>query len=116
MGTPVGEKQPKQPSPPKPNHGVVKGLMIGKGPITQGDVCHLLMHKDCAIEMVDPIIKETDLDPCANQTTEDLGASGPFNLSRVCSFFLDYLTFYLSILLLTVFLIPGVGAHESPSG
>ena len=28
---PVGERQPKQPSPPKPSHGVGKGLMTGKG-------------------------------------------------------------------------------------
>ena len=33
MVTPVGERQPKQLSPPKPSHGVGKGLMIGKGPV-----------------------------------------------------------------------------------
>ena len=36
--------------------------------------------------MVESIIKETDLDPCAEQEMEDLGASGLFDLSRVCSF------------------------------
>ena len=48
------------------NHKVGKGLMMGKGLVTQGDVCRLLTHKDHAVEMVDLIIKETDLDPCAN--------------------------------------------------
>ena len=33
--------------------------------------------------MVESIIKERDLDPCAEQTTEDLGVSGLFDLSRV---------------------------------
>ena len=90
MGTPVGEKQPKQPSSPKPSHGVCKGLITGKGPITQEAVHRLLMHKDYAVEMVDSIIKETDLDPCANQTTEDLGVSSLFDLSRVCFLFSNY--------------------------
>ena len=38
----VGNKQPKQSSPPKPSHGVGKRLMTGKGLITQG-VVHLLL-------------------------------------------------------------------------
>ena len=42
------------------------------------------MHKEHAVEMVELIIKETDLDPCAKQITEDLEASGLFNLARVC--------------------------------
>ena len=89
---------------------------MGKDPVTQGDVCRLLTHKDHAVEMVDLIIKETDLDPCANQTTKDLRASSLFDLFRVCSFFSDYLMFYLSILLLIVVLVLGVGVHESLSG
>ena len=44
------------------------------------------MYKGYAIEMVESIIKEKDLNPCAKQETEDLGASGLFDLSRVCSF------------------------------
>ena len=59
--------------------------MIGKGPIAQGAVRRLLTHKEHAVEMVDSIIKETDLDPCADQTTENLGALGLFDLSRICS-------------------------------
>nr|POE46205.1 hypothetical protein CFP56_60594 [Quercus suber] len=83
IGTPVGEKQLKQPLPPKPSHGVGKGLMMGKGPVAQGSVHRLLTHKEHAVEIVDSIIKEIDLDPCADQATEDLGASGLFDLSRV---------------------------------
>ena len=37
--------------------------------------------------MVELIIKQTDVDPCANQETEDLGASGIFDFSRVCPSF-----------------------------
>lgn len=55
-----------------------------KGLVAQGAVCRLLMHKEHVVEMVESIIKETDLDPCAEQTTEDLGASGLFKFSRVC--------------------------------
>ena len=36
--------------------------------------------------MIESIIKETDLDLCAEQKTEDLGVSSLFDLSRVCSF------------------------------
>ena len=35
--------------------------------------------------MFDLIIKEMDLDPCAKQTTKDMGASGLFDLSKACS-------------------------------
>ena len=66
MDTLVDDKQPKQSLPLKPSHGVGKGLMTRKGPVTQGIVRRLLMHKDHAFEMVDSIIKETDLDPCAD--------------------------------------------------
>lgn len=59
----VGDKQSKHPSPPKPSHGVRKSLMMGKGPVAPNAVCRMLTHKDYAVEMVDSIIKETDLDP-----------------------------------------------------
>lgn len=71
------------------------------------------MQKEYAFEMVDSIIKETDLDPCADQTTEDLRASGLFDMSRVCLLYV--LMCYLSILLLTGVLILGVGAYEGSS-
>ena len=83
-GLPVGDKQSKKSSASKPSHTAGKGLMTVTGLITQGTVSCLLTHKEHAIEMVESIIKETDLDPCAEQTTEDLGASGLFDLSRVC--------------------------------
>ena len=59
--------------------------MIGKGPVILGTIRRLLTHKNYAVEMVDLIIKETNLDPWADQTTEDLGVSGLYDLSRVCS-------------------------------
>lgn len=59
--------------------------MTGKGPIVQGAVCRLLTHKDHAVKMVYSIIKETDLDPCTDQTMEDLGVLSLFDLSWVCS-------------------------------
>lgn len=116
LGTPVSDKQLKQPSPPKPSHGVGEGLMMGKGPIAQGAIRRLLTHKEHAVKMVELIIKEMDLDPCADQTTEDLGALGLFDLSKVCFLFSNYVpTCYLSILLLMVVLISGIGAYEGDS-
>ena len=61
--SPLGEKQPKKPSPPKPSHGIGKCLMTALGPVTQR-TCHLLLHKGYA-EMVESIIKEMEVDPCA---------------------------------------------------
>lgn len=60
--------------------------MTAMGPVTQG-TRRPLTHKGYAIEMIELIIKEMDLDPCAKQETEDLGVSSLFDLSRVCSFF-----------------------------
>ena len=62
-GPSVGNKQLKHPKPSKPSHRVGKGLMIGKGPVILGAIRRLLTHKNYAVEMVDLIIKETDLDP-----------------------------------------------------
>lgn len=42
-------------------------------------------NKGYAIKMVESIIWEMDLDPCAEQITEYLGVTGLFNLSWVCS-------------------------------
>ena len=81
-----GEKQPKKPSPPKPSHETGKGLMTSMGPVTQG-TRRLLTHKGYAVEMVESIIKETDVDHCAEQETDDLRASGLFDLSRVIFLF-----------------------------
>ena len=78
-------KKSKKPSPLNPSHRADKGLMTTMSPITQG-THHLLTHKGYVVEMVESIIKEMDLDPCAKQEMEDLGLSGLFDLSRVCSF------------------------------
>ena len=49
--------------------------MMGKGPAVYGPVQRLVTHKDYAIEMVNSIIKEMDMDVCGEHTLEDLGAS-----------------------------------------
>nr|POE73970.1 hypothetical protein CFP56_56655 [Quercus suber] len=56
--------------------------MTGKGPVDPYPVHRLINHKDYAVEVVTSIIKETDLDPCGGHTSEDLGASGLYDLSR----------------------------------
>ena len=60
-----GDKLPKKPSPPKPSHGVGKGLMTTLGPVTQGLDCRLLTHKDYVVEVMESIIKDKGVDPCA---------------------------------------------------
>ena len=111
---PVGDKQSKKSSLPKPSHGASKGLITATDPITQGIVRHLLTHKEYVVEMVESIIKETDLDPCAEQMTKDLGTSGLFDLSRV-RYFLKLSSTMLFIHWLTVVLISSVGAYEGAS-
>ena len=91
-----GDKLPKKPSPPKPSHGVGKGLMTTSGPVTQGLDCRLLTHKDYVVEVMESIIKDKGVDPCAEQVTRELGASGLFDLTRVC--------FFLSLSLLILML------------
>ena len=65
-------------------HGVGKGLMMTSGPITQGPDHRLLTHKDYAIEVVGSIIRDKDIDPCTELVTDELGASGLFDLAQVC--------------------------------
>ena len=55
--------------------------------ITQGTVHRLLTHKEHVVKMVEPIIKDADLDPYAEQATKELGVLGLFDLSRVRLFF-----------------------------
>ena len=57
---------------------------MATSPVTQGTVRRLLTYKEHAVEMVESIIKETDLDPCVEQLTEDLGALGLFDLAKLC--------------------------------
>ena len=58
------EKLPQKSSPPK--HGAGKGLMTTLGPVTQDSECRLLTQKDYAVKMLESIIKEKDMDPCAS--------------------------------------------------
>ena len=84
-GQPIGEQQLKASLPPPPlRHGAEKGLMTRKGPVTPGPIQRLITHKDYAMKMVTSIIKEADLDPYSEHSLEDLGASGLYDLLRVC--------------------------------
>ena len=73
----------KEKSPPKPSHGVGKGLMTSLGPVNEGH-CRLLTHRDYAVEEVRSFVKSADIEPCDQLETEDLGASALFDLARVC--------------------------------
>lgn len=59
--------------------------MTVKGPIVPSLVRRLIMHKDYVVEMVKLIIKEMNLDLYSEQTSEELGAFGLYDLSRVRS-------------------------------
>ena len=48
----LGDKLPKKSSPPKPSHDASKGLMTTSNSIIQGPDCHLLTHKDTAVEVL----------------------------------------------------------------
>ena len=90
----LGDKLLKKPSPPKPSHGADKGLMTMSGPITQGSDRCLLTHKEYAIEVIELIIKDTDVDLCIEQMMKELGESSLFYLAWVC-LFLSFFLFYL---------------------
>lgn len=100
----IGEKQQKASSPPPPpSHGARKGLMTGKGLVIPNPIQRLFTHKDYVVEMVSSIIKEMDLDPYGEHSSEDLGVSGLYDLSRVCLGHLHY-TSKIFLLILTVML------------
>ena len=61
--------------------------MTSTGPVIERPH-RLLTHKDYAVEEVQSLIKSTDVDPCAELGTEELGASALFDLTQVNSFFL----------------------------
>ena len=88
-GPSMGDQQQK--SPPPLRREVDKGLMMSKGPVVTNPFQRLVTHKDYALEMVNLITKKMDSDPCDKHTTEDLEASGLYDLSRVrvCCFQLN---------------------------
>ena len=88
------DKLPKKLSPPKLSQGAGKSLMMTLGPVTQGPDCCLLTHKDYAIEMIESIIKDMDVDPCAEHATEELQALGLFDLAWVHFFLSLFIHFY----------------------
>lgn len=57
---------------------------MGKDLVPQRAIRCLLTYKEYVVEIVDSIIKETNLEHCVDQIAEDLGALGLFDLSRVC--------------------------------
>ena len=67
--------------------------MTTSGSVTQEPDCHLLTHKDYAVEMMGSIIKDKDVDPYAEQGTEELRSSGLFNLARACTFLISLYLF-----------------------
>ena len=84
-----GEKLPKRPLPPTPSHKASKGLMTTSSPIT-----HLLTHKDYTVEVIESISKDKDVDPCAEQMTEELGALSLFDLTQVRLFLFSFFFIY----------------------
>ncbi|KAL0013299.1 hypothetical protein SO802_000368 [Lithocarpus litseifolius] len=74
------DEHPKK-SPPKSSRGAGKGVMTSSSPVVEGP-CRLLTHKDYAVKEVESIIKPTDVEPCDQLGTEDLGASALFDLTR----------------------------------
>ena len=56
--------------------------MTSTGPVVEGPR-RLLTHNDYAVKEVESLIKSTDVEPCAELWTEELGASALFDLARV---------------------------------
>ena len=77
------EDVPPNKSPFKSSQGVGKGVMTSSNLVIGGPHC-LLTYKDYAVEEVESFIKLTDIGPCDQLGTEDLGASTLFDLARVC--------------------------------
>ena len=57
--------------------------MSAQGPIIFGLIQRLVSHREYAVEMVNSIIKDTDLDKCGEHATKDLGVSSFFDLARI---------------------------------
>lgn len=78
-----GGKPHKKQSPQKTSHGASKGLMTVSGTVAPNPVHHLLTHKDYAVEVAESILKEEKIELCDDQSTDEIGSSGLFDLSRV---------------------------------
>ena len=72
--------------------------MTMSSPVTQDPKRHLLIYKDYALEMIESIIKDKDVDPCAEQATIELGALGLFYLTRVRSFLCFFIYSFLCLI------------------
>ena len=91
----LGDASPKGKSPPKPSHGVGKGVMTSSGPVIEGPCC-LLTHKDYAVREVGSFVKLTDIRPYDLLGTKDLGALTLFDLTKVYSLSQVKLVLFLS--------------------
>ena len=100
-----GDKLPKKPLPPKPSHGVGKRLMTTSGPVSQGPDHRLLSHKDYAVEMIESIIKDKDVDLCAEQMMKELRLSSLFYLARVRLFLFSFSFLFIHYLIANDFSI-----------
>ena len=111
-----GAEPLKEKSPPKSSHGAGKGVMTSIGPVSGGP-CRLLTHKDYAVGEIGSLIKPTDIEPCDQVGTEDLGASALFDFTRVCllKFCLGKLCFALVYFSTDGYVFLGLGARQGPS-
>ena len=55
-------------------------MMTSTGPVVEG-LCHLLTHKDYAVEIMESFIKPMDVEPFNELGMEELGALALFDLS-----------------------------------
>ena len=88
----------KKLTPSKPSHGEGKDLMTSSSLIAREPNPYLLTNKDYVVGVVESIIRDKDVDPCAEQGTEELEASGLFDLVQVlfCPHFFFIHLFLLS--------------------
>ena len=68
--------------------------MMTLDPVTQGSDRHLLTHKDYAMEVIESIIKDKDVDPYTEQATEKLGHQASLTLLGYVSSFLSFFTLF----------------------
>ena len=76
--------------------------MSAQGPINFGLIQRLVSHREYAVEMVNSIIKDTDLDKCGEHATKDLGVSSFFDLARISIHRVYFHFFLLFLSIITV--------------